>query len=45
MATAKKSRMMAITATESVFVVDLVINRVRCETQQRYPRPTTLIWV
>jgi len=44
MSMAHKSRMLAVTATESVFVVDLNTNRIQCETVQRHQKPSTLIW-
>jgi len=44
LALAKKSRLLAVTATESVFLVDLNTNRIQCETLQRHQKPNTLIW-
>ncbi|CAG2118914.1 unnamed protein product, partial [Medioppia subpectinata] len=44
MALAAKSRLLAVTATESVFLVDLNTNRIQCETTQRHQKPNTLIW-
>ncbi|XP_054165194.1 follistatin-related protein 5-like [Oppia nitens] len=44
MALANKSRLLAVTATESVYLVDLNTNRIQCETTQRHRKPTTMIW-
>jgi hypothetical protein len=44
LALANKSRLLAVTATESVYLVDLNTNRIQCETMQRHQKPNTLIW-
>ncbi len=44
LALANKSRLLAVTAIESVYLVDLNTNRIQCETMQRHQKPNTLIW-
>ncbi|XP_075676316.1 follistatin-related protein 5-like [Dermatophagoides pteronyssinus] len=44
MALSEKNRILSITATESVFTVDLVTNRILCESNKHFQKPKTLIW-
>ncbi|KAF7487903.1 Follistatin-related protein 5 [Sarcoptes scabiei] len=44
MALSRKNRILSITATESVFTVDLVSNRIICESNKRFKYPKTLLW-
>ena len=44
MALSTKNRVLSITATESVFTVDLNTNRILCESSKHFEKPHTLVW-
>lgn len=44
MALSTKNRVLSITATESVYTVDLNTNRILCESSKHFQKPKTMIW-
>ncbi|KAJ6217952.1 hypothetical protein RDWZM_009109 [Blomia tropicalis] len=44
LALSTKNRVLSITATESVYTVDLNTNRILCESSKHFEKPRTLVW-